>query len=182
MAILHREIIQTKKGRATLNRTPTAVGTADHDNCIVDLAAELFDRGYSVYLEFRFYLEEGTNMNGKRLIVDIYATKGTEELIIEVGSLSPTHTLCLNVREERFRLLKKLCPTAKIVHVTQWKNWLTNDEFWEAWIDERYRKDRKVNMAKALSVDEYLAKGLQFVSDEEMTKMGRSLVKNQQGR
>lgn len=166
-------------------RTPSAVGIGDHDNCIVDLASELFGRGYSVYLEFPFYLEEGTKMNGKRLVVDIYAMKETEELIIEVGSLSPNHTFCpspLLIRQERFKLLKTLCPKAKIIHITQWKNWVSTNECLNAWTDEQHRIHRKTierSMEKALRLEEYLAKGPQFVSDEEMTKMSRSLIKHQ---
>jgi len=170
-------------------RTPTSVGIGDHDNCVVDVAAELFHKGYSVYPEYSFYLKEGTNMNGKRLVVDIYAFKGQKEIIVEVGSISASHTSCVLgpvfVADERFRLLKQLCPGAKIIHVTQWKNWMTNDEFWAAWTDEYYRiheREIEQRMEKAIAVDKYLARGPRIVSDEEMTRMGRSLVKKQQQR
>jgi len=163
----------------------TATGIGDHDNCVIDLTSELLNSGYSVYLEYPFYLVDRENQNAERLVVDIYALKGNKEIIIEVGSLSPTHTSVpspIFVREERFKLLKNLCPRARIIHVTQWKNWISNSEVEQEW-DHQYWKQhaniREINEDMDARLKAYLAKGPQLVSSEEIDKMGRSLIKNQ---
>ncbi len=106
---------------------PSAVGLGDHDNCIVDLASELFSKGYRVFLEYPFYLGKGKNNTKLRVVVDIYALKMGNEIIAEVGTLSLTHTNGIG-QSERIQLLKKLCPKAKIIHITQWKNWINQFE------------------------------------------------------
>jgi len=87
----------------------------DHNFCIIDMVSEYMDRGYTCYVEYEIPLDN--RPRGYRVVVDILALKENQEVLIEVGSLSPVHG-------DRIALLKKLRPTAKIIHITQWKNWV----------------------------------------------------------
>jgi hypothetical protein len=88
----------------------------EHVYCIVQTASEMIDRGFTCYLEHEIPLDD--RPRGKRAVVDILALKKGQEVLIEVGSLSPAHG-------NRLELLKKVRPSAKVIHITQWKNWLT---------------------------------------------------------
>lgn len=89
----------------------------EHDYCIVETISNLMDRGFTCYSEYEIPLDN--RKRGYRVVVDIVAMRDNEEVLIEVGTLSPIHG-------DRLRLLKKLRPKAKIFHITQWKNWLTS--------------------------------------------------------
>jgi len=96
------------------------LGDADHTYCIVDEVAKLMKRGYHCYLEYEIPLG-----NRKKIVVDIYAVKGDKQVLIEVGTLSYCHS-------DRFEIIRKLYPKAKIVWVHQWKNYGLGDGaiFW----------------------------------------------------
>lgn len=108
----------------------------DHETCIADLAGELFSQGYSVYLEQEFTLEplvKGHRERGKwirckhekKIVVDLYAQKAKDAIAIEVGYICERDWI-----EGRLRFLKTLLPDTKVVHVTQWKNWIPQND-WE---------------------------------------------------
>jgi hypothetical protein len=84
----------------------------DHDFCIVDIVKELVDRGYTCYLEFEVFLTIK-----HKIVIDVCAMKQGSMILIEVGTLSPRK------EGDRITLLKALFPSARIVHITQWKNW-----------------------------------------------------------
>jgi hypothetical protein len=84
----------------------------NHDFCIVDVVEELMNRGYVCYLEFEVFLTVK-----HKVLVDICAMKQNSVLLIEVGTLSPRK------EGEHLTLLKALFPKARIIHITQWKNW-----------------------------------------------------------
>jgi hypothetical protein len=88
----------------------------EHNIAIKQEVKRLEKLGYVCEREYEIPLGTGKG-HGHRLVVDIRATRANEELLIEVGSLS-------NVHGNRLQLLKKLRPHAKIVHITQWKNYL----------------------------------------------------------
>ena len=81
----------------------------DHQLVVVEEVAKLLDRGFTCYLEYELKTLR------RRLFVDIYAVKGLERILIEVGTLSVN---C----ENRLTKLKELMPSAKIIHVQQCKN------------------------------------------------------------
>jgi hypothetical protein len=88
-------------------------------------------QGFRCYLEFELFFQ-----SNKKVVVDIYAKKGIIEVLIEVGSLSPSHLDC---SEERLQFLRQLMPHAKIWHITQWKNWINQFEFRKAIEDYRFQ-------------------------------------------
>jgi hypothetical protein len=119
---------------------------SNHDLCIVDLINELMNRGFICYLEYEIPIPETAKFNNHRrrvLVVDIYAIRRKERVIIEVGTLSlnnVTQLLSENTRDQqtkgkgRFALLKKLLPKTRLIHVTQWKNFISEfdkqEEYW----------------------------------------------------
>lgn len=92
----------------------------NHAYAIVDIIVELMNQGYICYPEYEFPLNEWKDRT--RLVVDVYAVKRQKEILVEVGLLSNTHP-------DRLELLKKLKPNAKVIHVTQWKNYLNNQDW-----------------------------------------------------
>ena len=84
----------------------------NHNCCIAEIAGELLGKGYHVYLEYKIgKYPSAPNLRNICYKVDIYAVKDSEEIIIEVGSLS---------QYDKLQELKRLKPTAKIIHVLQW--------------------------------------------------------------
>jgi hypothetical protein len=94
----------------------------NHLYAFIEEAAKLFSRGYRVYIEYPISLLEGC-----KAVVDIYAVRGDEEVIVEVGTLSPRRGLneWKKNHVERIDGLKRAKPKATIVWITQWKNFLT---------------------------------------------------------
>lgn len=80
------------------------------------------NRGFICYLEYEIPFDR--RKRGYRVVVDIFAKRDSEEILVEVGTLSPRHG-------DRLKLLRMLKPKAKVVHITQWKNWLTRFD-WDA--------------------------------------------------
>jgi hypothetical protein len=103
-------------------------GNWDHQICIAEEAYNLMKLGYRCYLEYEIELpQRGYYRNGKvrhKVIVDLYATKGSEKILVEVGTLAPRRE-----NENRINLLKKLMPRAKIIWVHQWKNYGITDSY-----------------------------------------------------
>jgi hypothetical protein len=84
----------------------------NHNCCITEVAGELFDKGFNVYLEYKIRkYPDAPQLRNMCFKVDVYAKKSNEEIIVEVGSLSQYYKL---------QELKRLKPNAKIVHVLQW--------------------------------------------------------------
>jgi len=94
----------------------------DHINCCSTLIFELQNKGYKVQTEYPIPvpLKLQAKYKKRTVVVDIYGTKNNQEVIIEVGYLSQNHV------GERIALLK---PNAKIIHVHQWKNYLSCYDF-----------------------------------------------------
>ena len=115
----------------------------EHETCIADVATEMFIRDFTVYLEHKISLLPETK---KAVVVDIYAKKNEVEILIEVGTLSVIHG-------DRLQVLRRLKPEAKILHVTQWKNWLTSFDWgkaFEEWRYEKYFKPREVEWIREM--------------------------------
>ena len=104
--------------------------SVEHQYCIVDEIVRLMDLGFRCYIEYALPLEE--KKKPKRLVVDILATKDKGLKIIEVGTLSNSHP-------DRLKLIKSILPEATVLHITQWKNFLTNFD-WD-----------KVNLERSIS-------------------------------
>ena len=88
---------------------------SEHEFCIIDTVSEFMNRGYVCYLEYEIILDR---KRGFKLVVDVLAIKKEQRVLIEVGTLSSIHG-------DRLKLLKTLRPKAKIIHITQWKNFIT---------------------------------------------------------
>lgn len=108
----------------------------------------MMDRGFSCYLEHEIALDD--RPRGKRAVVDILGLKEDQEVLIEVGTLSPIHG-------NRLVLLKKVRPEAKVIHITQWKNWLTsfdwskqNDRFLMLSAKEKEEMNKRTGESLAL--------------------------------
>jgi len=86
----------------------------DHQLCIIDEVIKLMDKGYTCYLEQNISNEQKGN---RGIFVDIFASKGNEKLIVEVGTCY--HTL----DEYKIRM-----PDAKVIFVHQWKNYGMNGD------------------------------------------------------
>ena len=97
---------------------------SEHELAIMKEINRLKNLGYICEREYIIFIGGGKGA-GYRLVVDIRAKKGEKELLIEVGTLS-------NIHGKRLELLKKLCPRAKIIHITQWKNWLNSFDWFTA--------------------------------------------------
>jgi len=123
----------------------------DHEQAIIEVVCELMDQGYACYLEYSIPIALSKTKRGYHALVDIYAAKGKKEILIEVGTLSMGHG-------ERIALLKKLMPQAKVIHVTQWKNFIPNLNYtmWmnvrehRFWRDIHQRKEDIKIMGRAL--------------------------------
>jgi hypothetical protein len=88
-----------------------------HNYAVVDVVAEFMDRGYDCYLEYAVPKDE------KHFVyVDACAVRGDAKVLIEVSQLAQQH------RGDRVRLLKKLVPNAKVLHITTFQIWL---QYWE---------------------------------------------------
>ena len=96
-------------------------GSNNHEYCVIDEVCKLMERGYDCYPEYEIWIGPSKTKRGYRAVVDIYAIRGKQEIIVEVGTLSPSHG-------DRIFLLQKLKPNAKIVHVHQWKNYGINED------------------------------------------------------
>ena len=110
----------------------------EHDIAISNEVKRLENLGYHCEREHKISLGRGKNGRELRVVVDIYAKRRNEELLIEVGQLSNSHG-------PRLELLKKLSPNAKIIHITQWKNWIPQDEWENAFFEWRFRKLLKLS-------------------------------------
>jgi hypothetical protein len=107
----------------------------DHEYCIIDVVDELITRGYRCYLEYEVslgYKGKTTTSHNRRnrpsyIAVDIYAVRDADQIVVEVGTLAPRK------EGDRMTLLRKLFPEAKLVHVTQWKNFINT------WEIQQYR-------------------------------------------
>ena len=86
----------------------------DHEVCIIDEVASLLDKGFHCYLEYN--IKERSSKGSKGIFVDIYAIRGDEEIIIEVGT-------CCHLPQE----YKNAKPKAKLIFVHQWKNYGLNN-------------------------------------------------------
>lgn len=121
---------------------------SDHELCIVELVSEFIARGYRCYLEY----EVAINQKNKA-VVDILAIKKEECILIEVGFLSQHHL------GERIALLKSLMPKAKILHVKQWKNYISAWDFDNArfeWVKKKWawKYDKKLYESLVTGVGE----------------------------
>lgn len=98
----------------------------DHQNCCDVVAAELQKKGFAIQFEYEIPvpIELQNYYERKKAVVDIYAKKGKQEILVEVGYLSQP-----SLWYGRIELLKKIKPDAKIIHVLQWKNYLTCYDF-----------------------------------------------------
>ena len=127
----------------------------NHDFVVVEEVSKLMDRGFTCYVEEEIFIGPSRKTKrGYRAVVDIYAVRGNEEIIIEVGTLSVRHG-------DRLSLLHKLKPNAKIIHVHQWKNYGVND--YRMWMlhyewksrnyfySEKFQKESISEMGRALS-------------------------------
>ncbi|MCJ7633902.1 hypothetical protein MUP77_16140 [Candidatus Bathyarchaeota archaeon] len=85
----------------------------DHQVCIIDEVSSLLNRGFHCYLEYNI-MEDSSNRT-KGIFVDIYAVRGNEEIIIEVGT-------CYHLLQD----YKNVKPNAKVIFVDQWKNYGLN--------------------------------------------------------
>jgi len=92
----------------------------NHELCIIEEVTKLMKLGYTCYLEEELWVGTSKTKRGCRAVVDIYATKGKQEILVEVGTLSCVHG-------DRIILLRKLKPNAKVVHIQQWKNYGINE-------------------------------------------------------
>lgn len=87
----------------------------EHSRAIQFEVKRLTKLGYKCQTEYPIYLT--TRSNRKKIVVDIRAVKVNEELLIEVGTIR-------NFHGNRFELLRQLRPNAKLIHITQWKNFI----------------------------------------------------------
>ena len=114
-------------------------GNQDHNYCVVNEVSKLMDRGFTCYLEYEILIGGGRRL-GYRAVVDIYAVRGKQEILIEVGTLSVAHG-------DRIALLQRLKPNAKVIHVHQWKNYGINDvlmrELYYEWKMQNYFNSEK---------------------------------------
>lgn len=124
----------------------------DHEKCIVDEAAQLMDRGFTCYLE---YVVPKHGHGSCRYEIDVYARKGKQEIILEVGTLSSL---------DKLEALRKMFPNAKIIWIHQWKNYgITNGRMellGYYWRMDNYRQTHQSEimhrMAQALARSEGL--------------------------
>ena len=101
----------------------------NHYFCVIEEVVKLMNSGYTCYLEEELWIAPSKTKRGYRAVVDIYAVKGKQEVLVEVGTLSVSHG-------DRITLLKKLKPNSKIIHVHQWKNYgITEDLIWRLHMD-----------------------------------------------
>lgn len=84
----------------------------DHEYCTVDIIEQLMEQGYRCYIEYDILTGKGKR---QRITPDIYAIKDTQQIFVEIGTLSKPET--------RFSIIKSFYPNAKIIHVIQWKNY-----------------------------------------------------------
>lgn len=89
----------------------------EHQYAIIDAIESLLQQKYRCYIEHAFFIDAT-----HKIIVDILAIKKEEQIIIEVGTISKSHA-------DRFKLLKQLIPNATILHITQWKNYLSTEQY-----------------------------------------------------
>ena len=80
------------------------------------------NKGFTCYIDYEVSLGSGKR---KRLEVDVFAKKNQELILVEVGTLSYMQH-GLNSPKDRLKLLKQIMPTAKVIHITQWKNFLNS--------------------------------------------------------
>lgn len=110
----------------------------DHDIVIKRECRRLKKLGYSVEREYEIPLEQKLH----KIIIDIRAVRDTEELLIEVG------TLC-HSNGDRLPLLKRLRPTAKIIHIHQWKNYnITDSKCHSLFLEKELCKGWKKDLEK----------------------------------
>lgn len=98
----------------------------NHEIAIKNEVQRLENKGYKCEREYVISLDNSKDKR-KGLFVDIRATRGQEELLIEVGTLSKLY--CEDFFDDRILLLKHLRPNAKIIHILQWKNFFTVYDF-----------------------------------------------------
>lgn len=84
----------------------------------MEIAAEYLDRGYHVYLYPQIYrYPNDPKLYKLKYIPDLLVIKNDEYIIIEIGFCS----------KKKLLDLRQLVPSAKIMHVTQWKNFFSID-------------------------------------------------------
>jgi hypothetical protein len=117
-------------------------------------------KGYQCTPEYE--LEVPLELQGiydrKKVVIDIYAQKEKKEIFIEVGFLSQNSRWT-----GRIELLKKLRPKAKIIHVLQWKNYLTVYDFENEKLLQKARNIalKKGNNGLVVAIDKgYCTEGL----------------------
>ena len=103
--------------------------TNNHEICLVEVVSELITRNYLCYLEHEIPVGEQ-----RKAIVDIYAVRSKEEVLVEVGFLSQ------RCKGERLALLRKAKPKAMILHITQLKNFLTQEDWISAYFQHKMKK------------------------------------------
>lgn len=85
----------------------------DHIIAIMNTASDYLDRGYDVYLEYKIYrYPNHPTLGKKKYRVDVLAIKNGQKTLIEIGYCA----------KRKLADLKRLCPDAKLVQLTQWKN------------------------------------------------------------
>jgi len=142
----------------------------DHQICLVDQVRSLLNRGYTCYLEYEIFLQS----SGKRchkLIVDIYAKRGTKEIIIEIGTLSVR-----SEGKERLGFIKELMPNAKIVWIQQWKNYGITDSRIEM-LTQALKAERQITWERQEKEQEaairFMAKQINSQGERKMLKPQR---------
>jgi len=133
----------------------------NHTLCIIDVITELMKRNFACYLEYEVEIE-----GRRKAVIDILAIRKEQKVIFEIGYLSQNH------KGERLRLLHSLMPKAKIIHVTQMKNFIPSRDFDEAKFQYIMKKwswyhDKKLYESIITGIDEIV----------DIKKMGESLAR-----
>ena len=99
---------------------------SDHYICCQQVAKELHKKGYVITTEYEIPvpIELQKIYERKKIVIDVHGVKAEKEILVEVGYLSQN-----SIFFGRIELLKKLRPKAKILHVHQWKNYLSIYDF-----------------------------------------------------
>jgi len=107
----------------------------DHELCMIDEVSKLMERGFTCYIEEELQIGPSKTNREYKAVVDIYAVRKSEEILIEIGTLSVAHG-------DRLILLKQLKPNAMIIHIHQWKNYgITNSYMEYLYFEEMRRKN-----------------------------------------
>jgi hypothetical protein len=79
----------------------------------MEVAGEFFEKGYHVYYWPQIYrYPNDPKLSKKKYVSDLLAIKNDDYVLIEIGFCD----------KEKLLDLKRLVPSAKVLHITQWKN------------------------------------------------------------